>query len=46
MDNFLIPSKPEIDISELLLNSDKSDGIFEHISSCDKAPNTVFRNAE
>lgn len=35
MDNFLIPSKPEIDISELLLNSDKSDGIFEYISGGD-----------
>ena len=35
MDNFLIPSKPEIDICELLLNSDKSDGIFEYISGGD-----------
>ena len=35
MDNFLIPSKPEIDISEILLNSDKSDRIFEHISGGD-----------
>jgi hypothetical protein len=35
MDNFLIPSKPEIDISEILLNSDRSDGIFEHISGGD-----------
>ena len=31
----MIPSKPEIDISELLLNSDKSDGIFEYISGGD-----------
>ena len=35
MDNFLTPSKPEIDISELLLNSDTSDGIFEHIAGGD-----------
>jgi hypothetical protein len=35
MDNFLIPSKAEIDISEILLNSDKSDRIFEHISGGD-----------
>jgi len=35
MDNFLIPSKAEIDISEILLNSDKSDRIFEHIYAGD-----------
>jgi hypothetical protein len=32
MENLLIPSKPEIDISGLLLSSDSSEGIFEHIS--------------
>jgi len=35
MDNFLIPSKSDIDISGLLLPSDTSEGIFEQISRGD-----------
>ena len=35
MDNFLISSNSEIDISELLLSSDTPEGLFEHIAGGD-----------